>query len=444
MTHYSLDAIATWANGRLHGASVPVHGMIHDSRRVEPGMLFVAIAGERVDGHDYLDAAAASGAAAALVSRPLDHALPQVVVDDTVLAMGRIAAGMRRQRDVTVVGITGSNGKTTVKEMITAILAAEGPTLATVGNYNNEIGVPLTLSRLTAEHRFAVIEMGAGKPGDIAYLAELAAPDVAVVTNAGPAHLERLGSVEGVARTKGALFEALGPDGVAVINADDAYADLWTAMAGHCRRLRFGLGESADIRGRSINGSVCIETPAGLIETALALPGRHNLMNALAATTVAHALGVPLERIGQALAGMHSLPGRLQMHRHPAGWCLIDDTYNANPASLYAGLQVLTGLAGEAWLVLGDMAELGPDSAKLHREMGRSAADLGVRRLFAVGPVSAGSVAAFGPGAMHFDSHEALQAMLGESLHPGVNCLVKGSRSMAMEQVVKALMGEER
>ncbi len=443
MMRCELADIANWTDGALRGASVTVAGMIHDSRRVEPGMLFVAIPGERVDGHEYLAAAADRGAVAALVTRPVNHALPQVIVDDAVLAMGRIAAAIRARAEVTVIAITGSNGKTTVKEMITAILAAEAPTLATAGNYNNEIGVPLTLARLRAEHRFAVIEMGAGKPGDIAYLAKLAAPDIAVVTNAGPAHLERLGSIEGVARTKGALFEALQADGVAVINADDAFAGLWQGMAGHCRRLHFGLGETAEIRATALNGSVHIDTPSGAIETALALPGRHNLMNALAATAVAHALGVENERIGSALAGLDSLPGRLQMQRHPAGWCLIDDTYNANPASLYAGLQVLTGLEGEPWLVLGDMAELGPDSVKLHREMGRSAADLGVRRLFAVGPASAASAAAFGPGAMHFESHEALKASLAEVLHEGVNCLVKGSRSMAMEQVVDGLIGEE-
>ncbi len=442
MMRVELTTIADWAGGRLRGESVAVAGMIHDSRLVQPGMLFVALTGERVDGHDYLDAAAERGAAAALVTRPVEHALPQVIVDDAVTAMGRIAAGLRRQLGLTVIGITGSNGKTTVKEMITAILAGTAPTLATAGNYNNEIGLPLTLARLTPEHRYAVLEMGAGKPGDIAYLAELAAPDVAVVTNAGPAHLERLGTVEGVARTKGALFEALKPDGVAVINADDDYAGLWADMAGHCRRLRFGLSENADIRGQALNGSVRIDTPAGSIETALALPGRHNLMNALAATAVAVALDIPLARIGQALAGLRSLPGRLHMQRHPSGWQMIDDTYNANPASLYAGLQVLTGLEGEPWLVLGDMAELGPDSVKLHREMGRNAADLGVKRLFAVGPASAASVAAFGAGAQHFETHDALQSALKGALHERVNCLVKGSRSMAMEQVVNALLRE--
>ncbi len=442
MMPVDLTVIADWTGGRLQGDSVSVSGMIHDSRLVQPGMLFVALTGERVDGHDYLDAAAERGATAALVTRAVDHALPQVIVEDAVLAMGRIAAGLRRRLDVTVVGITGSNGKTTVKEMITAILGSTAPTLATAGNYNNEIGLPLTLARLTPEHRFAVLEMGAGKPGDIAYLAELAAPDVAVVTNAGPAHLERLGSVEGVARVKGALFEALKADGVAVINADDAYAGLWEGMAGHCRRLRFGLNEGADIRGQAVNGSVRIDTPAGSIETALALPGQHNLMNALAATAVAVALDIPLARIGQALAGLRSLPGRLHLHQHASGWRLIDDTYNANPASLYAGLQVLTGLEGEPWLVLGDMAELGPDSAKLHREMGLNAADLGVKRLFAVGPASAASVASFGPGAQHFETHAALQAALKAAMHGRVNCLVKGSRSMAMERVVNALLGE--
>ncbi|MCC5866361.1 MAG: UDP-N-acetylmuramoyl-tripeptide--D-alanyl-D-alanine ligase [Wenzhouxiangella sp.] len=443
MMTVSLDQIAAWCEGELLGDAVSVRGMMHDSRRIEPGMLFVALAGERVDGHDFLDAALARGAVAALVTRRVAHRLPQVLVADAIAAMGLIASAWRQSLDLTLIGITGSNGKTTVKEMITAILSAQAPTLATIGNYNNEIGVPLTLARLGPEHRFAVIEMGAGKPGDIAYLAGLARPDVAVVTNAGPAHLERLGSIEGVARTKGALFEALAPEGVAVINADDAYAGLWGEMAAHCRRLRFGLQGEADVRGQAINGSVRIQTPAGAFDTPLALPGRHNLANALAAAAVAHAVGLKPDEIARGLAAMKSLPGRLASHWHPGGWRVIDDTYNANPASLYAGLQVLIGMQGEPWLVLGDMAELGDDSVKLHAEMGRSAADLGVRRLFAVGPATESSVAAFGPGACHFDSHQALNEALARALVPGVNCLVKGSRSMAMEQVVRALTGEE-
>ncbi len=442
MLDLSLSGMAQTSDGRVLGADVRVRGMIHDSRQVEAGQLFVALPGAHSDGHDHVAAAASAGAAAALVGRALDHPLPQLLVDDVRLAMGRIAAAWRQRLDTTVVGITGSNGKTTVKEMITAILSAQAPTLATRGNYNNEIGVPLTLARLGPEHRYAVLEMGAGRSGDIRYLAELARPAIAVVTNAGPAHLETMGSIEGVAHTKGELFEALGADGMAVINADDRYCGLWRELARGRRQLSFGLSEGADVRGHQVNGTVRIDTPAGSVELQMSLPGRHNLMNALAAMAVACHLNWSLESAAHALMSMHSLPGRLNIRRHADGWRLIDDTYNANPASLYAGLQVLSELEGEPWLVLGDMAELGPDSDKLHREMGRTAADLGVRRLFTVGERSRAASAAFGRLARHFDDHDALLAALAAEIGNGVNCLIKGSRSMHMERIASGLMGE--
>ncbi|MEE4331636.1 MAG: UDP-N-acetylmuramoyl-tripeptide--D-alanyl-D-alanine ligase [Wenzhouxiangella sp.] len=437
-----LSEIARVVDGQRQQEDVVVEGMTHDSRRIEPGMLFVALAGERVDGHDYLEAAAARGAAAALVSRPGNPDLPQVVVADTRLAMGRAAAAWRDRIDPTVVGVTGSNGKTTVKEMVRSILATRGPTLATQGNYNNEIGLPLTMSRLAAGDRFAVLEMGCGQPGDIRYLAGLARPEVGVITNAGPAHLERLGSIEGVARTKGELFEALPDHGCAVINADDRFADFWRERAGATPQLSFGLERPADISATARDGAVEISTPAGCFVATLRLPGRHNLMNALAATAVGVALEIELDAIAEGLGALRALPGRLEPHRHPDGWTLIDDTYNANPASLYAGLQVLTAMDGEPWLVLGDMAELGADSEKLHAEMGQSAGDLGIRRLFSIGRASRASSLAFGKHGRHFESHQALIEALAQALHPGVNCLVKGSRSMTMERVVQSLLGE--
>ncbi|MFU8832564.1 MAG: UDP-N-acetylmuramoyl-tripeptide--D-alanyl-D-alanine ligase, partial [Wenzhouxiangella sp.] len=379
----------------------------------------------------------------ALVSRPIDHPLPQVQVADTLIAMGLVAAGWRRRLDITVIGITGSNGKTTVKEMITAILSARAPTLSTQGNYNNEIGLPLTLSRLNTSHRYAVLEMGASRSGDIRYLADLARPHIGVVTNAAPAHLEGFGSLEGVARTKGEMFAALPADGMAVINSDDNFHGLWQDMAAHCRSVSFGLGEQADFRGVALNGAARIEAPAGTVDLNLNLPGKHNLLNALAATAVGTHLGLSLTDIAAALNHLQSLPGRFQTHHHRSGACLIDDSYNANPASLYAGLQVAVNLAGECWLVMGDMAELGPESRKLHAEMGRNARDLGVRRLFAIGPSSRATVDAFGSGGEHFESHEELIEALDDALHSGVNCLVKGSRSMRMERIVQVLIGEK-
>lgn len=443
MMRLRLSELAEICAGRLHGEDSEIHGMIHDSRALETGMLFAALPGERVDGHDFLDAAQAAGAAGALVNRPVDSSLPQVVVADVLKAMGQVAAAWRARLDVTVIGVTGSNGKTTVKEMITAILAARAPTLATVGNYNNEIGLPVTLARLGPEHRYAVLEMGASRPGDIAYLAGIARPDIGLVNNAGPAHLATMGSLADVARAKGEMFESLAEEGRAVINFDDEFAGLWRDMVGKRASLGFGFDPSVDVRGAMLNGHARIECPTGSFELKLALPGRHNIMNALAATAVACHLGLALEDVASALNGMKSLAGRFQLYEDASGWCLVDDSYNANPASLYAGLQVLVGLAGRPWLVLGDMAELGPDAARLHAEMGQSAADLGVERLYAVGPLSAHSVDAFGQGARHFESNQALLETLGSELTSGVNCLVKGSRSMAMESIVQALIGEK-
>lgn len=445
MMRLSLSQMAEVTGGRVIGAEVEVHGMIHDARQARPGNLFCALPGERRDGHEFLGQARERGAAAALVAGETDDALPQLVVGDVRKAMGQIARAWRDRLDVAVVGITGSNGKTTVKEMTAAILAAQGPTLATEGNYNNEIGVPLTLARLDPSHRFAVIEMGCNRPGDIAYLTSIARPDVGVVTNAGPAHLELLGSVEGVARTKGEMFQALPSEGTAVINADDDYAPLWRKMAGERRIISFGIGGAANVSGVLSGGLGRVNTPAGDFEFAPALPGRHNFCNALAATAVAVALDLAPGDIADVLSRIKSLPGRLQVHADPGGWQLVDDSYNANPASLRAALQVLAEMNGkERWLVLGDMAELGLDGERLHAEAGRAARDLGINRLFTIGKLARASADAFGGDARHFDSHRELIAVLLSELHAGVICLVKGSRSMGMERVVEGVMTERR
>ena len=441
--HLRLSALEPVTAGQLKGPDTVVHGLAHDSRRVRRGDLFAALPGEHFDGHDYVAQALEAGAAAALVSRPLALNCPQLLVADVRLAMGQIASHWRAGLSVCVVGITGSNGKTTVKEMTSAVLNAAGQPWATQGNYNNEIGLPLTLAALEPSHQYAVIEMGAARAGDIRYLAGLARPQVALVTNAGPAHLETMGSIEGVARTKGEIYQALPADGVAIINADDRYAEFWRGLAGRRRVLCFGMQHEADVQARVIDGQTMVLIGGQAHAFRPALPGRHNLMNALTALAVNQALGLPLMPALRALESMHSIPGRLQRRQHAAGWSLIDDTYNANPASLYAGLQVLTELGGEPWLVLGDMAELGPDSDKLHAEMGQAAADLGVRRLFCVGQASRLSCAAFGPGGRHFSNHEDLLGTLRAELHPKVNCLVKGSRSMAMESIVNRLLEGE-
>lgn len=440
----TLSAIAMWTGGQLQGADVEVTGVKVDTRQLQPGDLFVAIKGERVDGHDYLAAAAERGAVAALVTHKVEHALPQVLVQDATLALGDLASAVRAQRNVRAVGITGSNGKTTVKTLVASILSLHGRTHVSAGNHNNELGLPLTVLAMPRDTEFAVFEMGAGKPGDIAYLAAIARPDVGVVTLIAPAHLERMGSVEGVAHTKGALYEALPADGVAVINADDAFANFFTGLAGARRVLRFGMQQPADVTADVIeqrpDGSrFVLHTPVGQAEVTLPLPGRHNIANALAAAAVALALEVPLATIAQGLQQASGVTGRLQRQVMPGGWTLIDDSYNANPSSMAAAIDTLLLATGERWLVLGDMAELGPNARALHAQVGQHARECGIERLFAIGELGEATVAAFGEHGEHFLDKVTLITALRAQLHGGVTCLVKGSRSAAMEQVVHAL-----
>lgn len=439
-----LGTIAIWTHGRLHGNDAEVTGVAIDTRKLEPGQMFVAIKGEHVDGHDYLAEAAARGAVAAMVTRRVDSDLPQLLVDDTVLALGDLASALRAQRDVRVIGITGSNGKTTVKTLAASILSRHAPTHVNLGNYNNELGLPLTLLAMPADARFAVLEMGAGKPGDIAYLAAIARPDIGLVNIIAPAHLERMGSVQGVAETKGALYQALPADGVAIINADDAFASFFEGLAGGRRILRFGLDHPADVGADILEQGVdrsrfLLHTPQGEAEVVLPLPGRHNVANALAATAIALALEVPLSTIVTGLQQVPGVAGRLRTAAMPGGWTLIDDTYNANPSSMGVAIDTLALAGGERWLVIGDMAELGEDARALHAQVGRYALDRAIDRLFAVGPLSAAAVEAFGGHGEHFTDKAALIAALQARLHGGVTCLVKGSRSAAMEQVVAAL-----
>jgi UDP-N-acetylmuramoyl-tripeptide--D-alanyl-D-alanine ligase len=440
----SASTIALWTHGRLQGADAKVTGVVIDTRRVKPGDLFVAIKGDRVDGHDYLADAAARGAVAAMVTRKLDHDLPQIVVQDSALALGDLASAVRAQRDVRVVGITGSNGKTTVKTLTAAILSRHGRTHVSAGNYNNELGLPLSLLAMPLDTEFAVLEMGAGKPGDIAYLAAIARPDVGVVNLIASAHLERMGSIEGVAETKGALYQALPADGAAIVNADDAFASFFDGLASGRKLLHFGLDHAADVSARVLeqraDGSrFVLRTPVGEAEVSLPLPGRHNVANALAASAVALALDVPLATIVAGLQAAEGVPGRLRREVMAGGWTVIDDSYNANPSSMMAAIDTLLLAGGERWLVLGDMAELGADARALHASVGQRARERGVERLFAVGPLGTATVEAFGDGAAHFADKPALIAALRAQLHPGVTCLVKGSRSAGMEQVVAAL-----
>ena len=442
MIRLMLSELALELGCPLPTRDVAVENIATDSRKVHYGTLFAALPGNKVDGHDYAGPAAKLGAAALLVSRPVDLDVPQLLVDDVLKALGKLAAMLRRRINPTVIGITGSNGKTTVKEMVSSILGLEHDVLATRGNYNNELGLPLSLFALEQKHRFAVLEMGASKPGDIAYLAGIAQPDVGLVTNIGPAHLRGFGSEEGVARTKGELYAALPGDGAAVINADEPWAGLWNTMNSAGRVMTFGCHRNADVQlSGEQGGDLRISTPAGAFEPRISLPGHHNLVNAAAAVAVALSLGVGLDKIKLGLESVKPVPGRLNLLHTNAGWTVIDDTYNANPASLYSALQVLADMQGTPWLVLGDMKELGDGSRKLHREVGEAAKAMGVRRLFTTGELSAFTSEAFGEGAQHFASRDDLAKALCSCLYPDVICLVKGSRSMGMEAIVEAIAG---
>lgn len=446
-----LSEFARGIEAQLVGADAAFTGIAIDSRQLAPGNLFVALPGTRVDGHDYLAAAAEAGAAASLSRRPA-VGLPALVTAEPADAMAALASLWRARFDLPVVGVTGSNGKTTVKEMIAAILAQRGPVLATQGNLNNALGVPLTLARLETAHVAAVIEIGASGPGEVATLAGWARPQVAVVTNAGPAHLEGFGSIAGVARAKGEIYEALPADGTAVINADDTYAPLWRSLAAPRRCLRFGQAAQADIRlleagSGSAEGTqrFRLQTPGGELEGELSLPGEHNLRNAMAAVAVAMALGCEPAQIVAGLAAVRLPGGRLAMRAGIDGLRLIDDSYNANPASVLAAADVLASLPGPRWLALGELAELGEGGLSLMTDLGRQLRERGVERLFTTGGQAGALAGAFGAEAVACESVEALigavrEALAAESAAPVL--LVKGSRSGRMERVTTALARE--
>ncbi|MBS3785338.1 MAG: UDP-N-acetylmuramoyl-tripeptide--D-alanyl-D-alanine ligase [Gammaproteobacteria bacterium] len=444
MDAVALQSLVAELGGRCNGPRVMVTGVGIDSRSLVKGDLFVALPGDQADGHDFVSAAAAAGASAVMVSREVDTDLPQWVVEDTRRSLVELACWIRSQSQALTVGITGSNGKTTVKEMVSAILQEVGPTHASKGNFNNELGVPLTLCGLNAEHQYAVVEMGCARPGDISLLASWVRPRVGLVNNVGPAHLAGFGSVSAIAAGKGELFEALPAEGCAVINADDPFASFWEQQAAHCHILRFSLeGLPADVVGSiSENNQLQIQLPEHpqSFEVRVPLPGRHNQLNALAATSVAAAMDIPVDAIVRGIENVAAVAGRLVATPGIAGSELIDDTYNANPASLTAAMQtVSTQYDGPVWLVLGDMAELGPEAEALHTAAGREARALGFKRLYALGPLSAHAAEAFGENAACFDDHDALIKVLTDALGKGVRVLVKGSRSSRMERVVMAL-----
>lgn len=445
-----LSETAAYLKGRHCGHDVEFTTVGSDSRTIVPGMLFVALKGDKFDGHDYVQSAIDQGAAAALVCNACADAnptLPLVAVTDTRIALGQLAAHWRSRFHYPLLGITGSNGKTTVKEMCAAILRADfgqNAVLATSGNLNNDIGLPLTLLKLRSTHHAAVIEMGMNHPGEIAYLTDIAKPTVALVNNAQRAHLAGLGGLTEVARAKGEIFAGLARDGVAVINADDAHASLWRELAAGRRILSFGFSAAADIRGQwqphGLGGQLILITPQGNAALELPIPGEHNARNALAAAAACLAAGIPLAPIVRGLEHFSSVKGRLQRKAGLQGAMVIDDSYNANPDSMRAAIDVLATLPGRRIFVMGDMGEVGETAGQLHSEIGGYAKSQGIDSLLAIGEMSIAAVHDFDGGGQHFGNIEALLKALKPQLNQETTVLVKGSRFMRMERVVEQIV----
>ncbi len=456
MTMATLAWVADTAGGQLLGEDVGFDSVSTDTRSIEPGQLFVALRGIRHDAAAFVVDAVERGAVAAIVERRQPVAVPQVVVPNAGKALQEVATAWRQRFAIPVIGVTGSNGKTTLKEMMASIFRAhvcqpgeDGGVLATWGNLNNHVGVPITLLWLRAGHRAAVIEMGASAPNEIGLLARIARPTVGVITNAGPAHLAGFGgTVKHVAAAKGELFAGLLPGTVAVVNRDDPFHDYWRGLRQDVEYRSFGLAPEADFRAVDIaatNGDGLrfrIVSPAGDVVIRLPMAGSHNIQNALAATAATTASGVTLEAVRDGLAGMENVKGRLRPEPGPNGSTIYDDSYNANPGSVAAAIHFLSGLAGQRWFVLGDMAELGPDEIALHREVGVLAARRGIDRFYCVGPLARHAAEGFGPRAKWAADVAAMAAIIRPDLSPEVHLLVKGSRSAGLERLVKALNGE--
>jgi UDP-N-acetylmuramoyl-tripeptide--D-alanyl-D-alanine ligase len=443
-----LSEIANAVNGRLIGADVLVQSVGTDSRNIVKNQLFIGIKGENFDGNSYALEAIQQGAAAVLLSDSNTQASPAVVVQDTRLALGQLAKHWREKFKIPLVAVTGSNGKTTIKEMIAAILvAAKETVLATQGNLNNDIGVPLTLLKIRAEHAIAVIEMGMNHLGEIDYSTRIAQPTVAVINNAGTAHIGELGSRDNIAKAKGEIFAGLAVDGIAVINADDDFAEYWRSLNAHKAIITFGLKKAADLSASyRINGNVTeikLKTPSGQIEFKLSVLGVHNIRNALAASAVAVALDVSNEDIAKGLAVFGAVKGRLNWLVSANGAVVIDDTYNANPDSMRAAIDVLANQMTPQIFVMGDMAELGADAPQMHADIGAYAKQKGISHFLTYGDLTQKAAQEFGANAQHFSTLETLVAGIKLLMKKEATVLVKGSRFMQMERAVKEILGKE-
>lgn len=444
-----LSEIAQVLGGQLQGQDLRIAGVESDSRRVQAGQLFVALNGQNVDGHGFIPEVADKGVFAALVTRYVDSPLPQIKVADTRIALGQLAAYWRQKLGVTLYAVTGSNGKTTTKEMLASMMRAhfksEEAVLATEGNFNNDIGMPLTLLKLKPSHQAAVIEIGMNHMGEIAYLTDIAKPDVALINNAGTAHIGELGSRENIAQAKGEIFSGLPQNGVAVINADDHFAGYWQGLNCNRKIVTFGMKTGADVQGRALSDAGLVELSAQgeAVTVQMPLMGEHNVYNALAATAVARQAGVSLTCIKTALEGFGGVKGRLQIKQATHGALLIDDTYNANPDSMKAAIDVLKQYRKNTWFVMGDMGELGDGAAQMHADIGSYAKTQQIQHLCTLGKASAYASQSYGGVATHYEDIEALVADLKKSTAEDDVILVKGSRFMRMERVVDALTSRE-
>ncbi|MCZ6808416.1 MAG: UDP-N-acetylmuramoyl-tripeptide--D-alanyl-D-alanine ligase [Proteobacteria bacterium] len=432
-------------NGTLHGSDRNFAGVSIDTRTLGPGELFFALAGPNYDGSEFVSQAAEKSAAAAVLPAATDVDLPHITVDDTRLALGMLAAARRKRMPAKVIGITGSNGKTTLREMIASCLSLSAATLATRGNLNNEIGLPLTLLSLSQEHRYAVIEMGANHPGEIAYLTSLAEPEVVAITNVAPAHLEGFGDLDGVARAKGEILGGQVAPVFAVLNADDSYFSYWSSLLPDDRVISFGIEADAsvfatDIQAHGDEMTFSLHIHQEEIPIRLPLAGLHNVKNACAAAAVLHGLGIDSKQIRQGLEAVQALSGRLHPVEGITGLTVYDDSYNANPQSVIAAAEFLVAQSGQKWLVLGDMGELGEDEVLLHKAVGRAARRLGIDRLLATGVLSQNTVKTFGSGGQWYEDLDGLIEEIQRSATEDTNILIKGSRFMQMERVVEALI----
>ena len=444
-----LSEVNEIVHGCQYGEDVQVDGVGIDTRTLQAGELYVAIKGEQFDGNDFVNKAEQAGASAALVQKQVQTELPKILVEDTRIALAELEADKRRHFGLPLIAITGSNGKTTVKEMTAAILSVNSKVLHTLGNLNNDIGVPLTLLRLNEQHQYAVIEMGANHLGEIRYLTHYAQPDISVINNVGSVHIEGFGDIDGVSRAKAEIIAGLGAQGVAILNRDDAYFSAWKGIAGERKVISFGLSESADVRAIEIKQGIrnkqfltefTLEFAGQSEPVQMALAGKHNVLNALAASAACLASDVGLLQICQGLANVKPVTGRLQPLTGRLDNIIIDDSYNANPASLAAALDVLLSCDGTPWLVLGAFGELGSESRKIHQQMGRLIKLKKVLRVFATGTDTQETVRAFGNGAQYFESQEGLIKSLNKELTGKEVVLIKGSRLQRMEEVAKTLV----